>query len=261
MRTLALITGASSGIGAELARLHAARGGDLALTARRADRLDALAEELTRAHGVRVLTLAEDLADEAAPARIRERLAAESALPDLLINNAGFALRGRFHEQDWARNREMIQVNLVAPAALTRAFLPDFVARGSGRILNVASTAALMPGPLQAVYFASKSFLLSFGCALAEELRDTGVTVTTLLPGATESEFAATSGMDRTPLFDRTAPAAEVARTGYEAMMAGALEVFAGVTPRRRLLMRLAPLLPRRFVLESVRKLQEARPG
>ncbi|MEC9432399.1 MAG: SDR family oxidoreductase [Pseudomonadota bacterium] len=261
MKNLALITGASSGIGAELARLHATRGGDLALTARRADRLDALAEELTRAHGVRVLTLPEDLADEAAPARIRERLAAEGALPDLLVNNAGFALRGRFHEQDWTRNREMIQVNTVAPAALARAFLPDFVARGSGRILNVASTAALMPGPLQAVYFASKSFLLSFGCALAEELRDTGVTVTTLLPGATESEFAATSGMDRTPLFDRTTPAAEVARIGYEAMMAGKLEVFAGVTPRRRLLMRLAPLLPRRFVLESVRKLQEARPG
>ncbi|WP_172298044.1 SDR family oxidoreductase [Pseudoruegeria sp. HB172150] len=257
MQNVALITGASSGIGEAMARLHAARGGDLVLVARRLDRLNTLKAEIESEHGTRVLVIAEDLNEEAAPQRIHDRVTDEGIALSCLINNAGFALRGKFHEQDWTRNREMIQVNVVALSALTRAFLPGFVARGSGRILNVASTAALMPGPLQAVYFASKAFVQYFSNAIAEELVDSGVTVTTLLPGATASEFAQTSGMDGTPLFNRTTPAEEVARLGYDAMLRGDLDAFAGVTLRRRILMRIAPLFPKRYLLKSVRRMQE----
>lgn len=259
MKNVALITGASSGIGMELARLHASRGGDLVLVARRLDRLEALKQEIEARHGTRVLVIAEDLNEEAAPQRIFDRVEAEGIELSCLVNNAGFALRGKFHELDWAPNRAMIQVNVVALAALTRLFLPGFVARNSGRILNVASTAAMAPGPLQAVYFATKAFVQFFGNAIAEELSDTKVTVTTLLPGATESEFAETSGMDKTSLFNQTTPAAEVARIGYEAMLRGDLDVFAGVTRKRKIMFWVAKFLPKRVLLKSVRNMQEAR--
>ena len=261
MKDVALITGASSGIGAEMARLHASRGGDLVLVARRLDRLNALKAEIEAKHGTRVLVIAEDLNEEAAPQRIHDTVASEGVELSYLINNAGFALRGKFHEQDWTRNREMIQVNVIALSALTRLFLPGFVARNRGRILNVASTAAIVPGPLQAVYFASKSFVKFLGNAIAEEVSDTAVTVTTLMPGATASEFAATSGMDKTPLFANTTSAAEVARIGYEAMMAGELNVYAGVSRSRRMMMRISPMLPMRYILKTVRNMQEAQPG
>jgi short-subunit dehydrogenase len=257
MKNVALITGASSGIGAEFARIHAMKGGDLVLVARRLDRLNALKQEIEALHGVKVTVIAEDLADEAAPARIYDQLKAEKVELACLINNAGFALRGKFHEQDWASNREMIQVNVVALSALTRLFLPDFLSRRSGRILNVASTAALVPGPLQAVYFASKAFVLFFSNAIAEEVDGTGVTVTTLLPGATESEFAGKSGMDRTVLFRKTTSAAEVATIGYDAMLRGDLETFAGVSRRRQFTMWIARLLPKRQILKSIRRMQE----
>lgn len=261
MKDAALITGASSGIGMALARLHAERGGDLVLVARRLDRLNALKQEIEARHGTRVVVIAEDLNEEEAPQRIFEKVEAEGIELSFLVNNAGFALRGKFHELDWTPNRAMIQVNVVAPAALTRAFLPGFVARNSGRILNVASTAALTPGPLQAVYFASKAFVQSFGNAIAEEVRDSRVTVTTLLPGATASEFAQTSGMDQTSLFNRTTSAEEVARIGYEAMLRGDLDVFAGVTRQRKIMMWVARFLPKRYVLKTVRNMQEARPA
>jgi uncharacterized protein len=257
MKNVALITGASSGIGEAMARLHASRGGDLVLVARRLDRLNALKEEIEKRHSTKVLVIAEDLNDEAAPQRIFDRVKAEAIDLSYLINNAGFALRGKFHEQDWALNRSMIQVNVVALSALTRLFLPDFVARNSGRILNVASTAALVPGPLQAVYFASKAFVLFFSNAIAEELSDTAVTVTTLLPGATASEFAQTSGMDQTSLFNKTTSAAEVAQAGYDAMMRGDLDIFGGVNRQRRFMMWVSRLLPKRYVLKTIRKMQE----
>lgn len=227
------------------------------LVARRKDRLEALKSEIETEHGTKVVVIAEDLNDETAPQRIYDLVQAQNITLDYLINNAGFALRGKFHEQDWARNREMIQVNVIALAALTRLFLPGFVARNSGRILNVASTAAMSPGPLQAVYFASKAFVQYFSNAIAEEVSDTNVTVTTLLPGATASEFAQTAGMDKTPLFANTTPPEEIARIGYEAMLAGALDEFAGVTWQRQIMMRIAPLLPKSFVLKTVRNMQE----
>ncbi|MCJ2182546.1 SDR family oxidoreductase [Novosphingobium sp. 1949] len=252
----ALITGASSGIGAQLARIHAGRGGDLVLVARRLDRLQALAAELEAAHGIAVLVLAEDLADDGAPQRIYERVRAEAITVEYLCNNAGFGGLGRFDQRDWAADRAMMQVNMVALTALTRLFLPDLVARNAGRVLNVASSAALTPGPMQAVYFASKAYVRSFSNAIAEELRETAVRVTVMMPGPVDTEFGATSGMQRLDLFAHASSARVVAQEGYEAMLAGKLEIITGMTRTQRQLVRLLPFLPRRAVLRMIRKMQ-----
>lgn len=257
MKNVALITGASSGIGAAFARLHAEKGGDMVLVARRADKLNDLKAELEEAHKVSVLVIAEDLNDEAAPQRIFDSVAAAGIELDYLINNAGFGGRGKFIERDWADDRSMIQVNVVALTALTRLFLPGFVTRNRGRILNVSSTAALVPGPLQAVYYATKAYVTSFSNALAEELHDTKVTVTALMPGATESEFATTSGMDATDLFQKTTDARDVAAAGYEGMLEGKLDVFAGLQGSQGFQLKIAPLLPKKALLKSIRKMQE----
>ncbi|MEM8986516.1 MAG: SDR family oxidoreductase [Pseudomonadota bacterium] len=257
MHNAALITGASSGIGREFARIHAEKGGDLVLVARRADRLEELKTELEAAHGVSVWAMPEDLGDEGAPERIFENVTAKDVALDVLINNAGFGARGNFHEQDWAVSRNMIQVNTVALAALTRLFLPGFVERNRGRILNVTSTAALQPGPLQAVYFASKVFAAFLSNALVEELRDTAVTVTNFMPSATATEFASASGMDATQLFRQAESPRTVAEEGYAAMMQGKMDAFGGLRPIRRLQYWMMGRLPKRMLLRIVRRAQD----
>lgn len=257
MAKAALITGASSGIGAELARIHAATGGDLVLVARRQTALKALAQELKAAHKIKVHVLAEDLSDEAAPQRIYDAVTAANIDVEYLMNNAGFGGRGKFSDRNWEDDRAMMQVNMVALTALTRLFLPAMIARGHGRILHTSSTAALLPGPLQAVYYASKAYVTSFSNALAEELHDTAITVTALMPGATETGFASRSGMDATALFENTTSAAVVARAGYDAMMRGDLDVITALPASQRLAMRIAPLLPKKALLKSIRKMQE----
>ncbi|WP_208978868.1 SDR family NAD(P)-dependent oxidoreductase [Pseudovibrio denitrificans] len=216
MGKVALITGASSGIGRELARLHAEKGGDVILVARRGEVLRQLKDELETAWGVQAQVIEADLVDEKAPRMIFEAVEASGWEVEYLINNAGFGGRGKFHERDWQDERDMMQVNVVSLTALTHLFLPQMVARNSGRILNVSSTASLLPGPMKAVYYASKAFVTSFSNAIAEELHDTRVTVTALLPGATDTEFAARSGMDKTRLFDNAASARSVALDGYQ---------------------------------------------
>lgn len=259
MSKTALITGASSGIGAEFARIHAKTGGDLIIIARRAEKLRQLKSELESAHDVTVHTLVKDLNDEDAPQDIFDWVQTNNIEVDYLINNAGFGGRGKFHERDWSSDRSMIQVNIVALTALTRLFLPTFVAKNAGRILNVSSTASLMPGPLQAVYYATKSYVSFFGNALAEELHDTNVTVTTLMPGATESEFAVTSDMDKTSLFAKTASAADVAQDGYDAMLKGQLDIISGVPTTQRIMMSMLPLMPKKALLKQVREMQEVK--
>ncbi len=256
MKSVALITGASSGIGAELARIHAARGGDLVLVARREDRLQNIKQELESEHGVQVLLVVEDLNNEAAPDRIYERVTSEGIALEYLINNAGFGGRGRFDQRNWSEDRSMIQVNVIALTALTRLFLPGFVERGHGRILNVSSTAALLPGPLQAVYYASKAYVTSFSNALAEELRGKGVTVTALMPGATASEFAEVSGMDKTDVFDKTVSPRQVAEEAYQGLLAGRLDVISGLKTSERIALRIAPLLPKQVLLKQIHQLQ-----
>lgn len=225
----ALVTGASSGIGAELARVHAAHGGDLVVLARRADRLEALKAELESTHRVSVQTLVRDLAQPNAPQRVYDEVKSRGIRIDYLINSAGFGYRGLFHEQDWERNEAIIQVNVVALAALTRLFLPEMVARRYGRILNVASMAGFVAGPLQAIYYASKAFVVSFSEAIANELAGTGVTVTALCPGPVETEFIERAGLQGVPSFVSGANARDVAECGYRAMLQGKTLIVPGL--------------------------------
>ncbi|MEM1398214.1 MAG: SDR family oxidoreductase [Pseudomonadota bacterium] len=256
-RNTALITGASSGIGREFAKIHAQLGGDLVLVARRLEKLNELKSEIEGKYNTSVHVISDDLSDEAAPRRIVTSIETLEHPIEILINNAGYGGQGLFYERPWSEDRDMIQVNVIGLAALTRLLLPGMIARGSGKILNVSSTAGELPGPLQAVYFASKAFVTSFSYALAEELSGTGVTVTALLPGATDTEFAKTSGLESSPLFQKTASAESVAELGYAAMVKGELNVVAGVPFTRRIIYALAPLLPKKAILRAVRRTQE----
>jgi short-subunit dehydrogenase len=225
----ALVTGASAGLGRELARLAAKDGHDLVLVARRRERLEALAAELNAAHGVQVAVIAADLSDLAAPSSIAERLRAEGKQVDFLINNAGFGSCGLFSKADLAREVEMIHLNIRALVQLTHLFLPEMLARKGGRILNVASIAGFVPGPFMATYYASKAFVLSFTEALSSELLGTGVTITASCPGPTETEFGTVAGGRTTKLFQRNvAQAAPVALHAYRAMMAGKVVAIPG---------------------------------
>lgn len=242
-RRTALITGASSGIGAELARIHAARGGNLVLVARRQDRLDVLKAELETAHGIAARVLVKDLARAEAAAEIHDELTSQRVRIDYLINSAGFGYGGRFHEQDWARNEAMIQVNVTALAALMRRFLPEMVSRGGGRVLNVASMAGFLPGPLQATYYASKAFVVSFSEAVGNELAGTGVTVTALCPGPVETEFIERADLRQAKGFARPVPVRGVAEAGYNAMLKGKRIIVPGLANKLviGLLLRLTP--------------------
>jgi hypothetical protein len=248
--TTALVTGASSGIGRDLARLLAADGYDVVLVARRADALEALAAELG---GARVL--AADLADPAAPAK----LAAEVPDVDVLVNNAGVGDYGPFAEADLAKTLGMLQLNVAALTELTRRYLPGMLERGNGRVLNVASTAAFQPGPLMAVYYATKAYVLSFSEAVAEEVRGRGVTVTALCPGPTASGFQAGAGMEESRLVKgRRLPTSEqVARAGYRAMRRGRVVAVVGVG--NRFLAASVRLSPRFLIRRVVKRMQAAR--
>ena len=259
MRETALITGASSGIGKELASIHAERGGNLVIVARREDKLNELKDELEARHSVQVTVIPKDLAQPEAPLEIYDHVKSVGIEIEYLINNAGFGGRGKFHERQWEQDFAMIQLNVVALTALSRLFLPDFVQKNSGRILNVSSTASLTPGPLQAVYYATKAYVTFLSNALAEELHDTEVTVTTLLPGATETGFASTSGMNETSLFNRTASARSVAQDGYDAMLAGRLEVISGVAFGQKMMMAMIPFMPKKVMLRQIRRMQEVK--
>ena len=240
----ALITGASSGIGEELARIIAGNKHDLVLVARSGEKLQSLGGELSRTHGIQARTLAADLTDPTAPPRVFQALQEQGVSIDILVNNAGFGARGAFSDLDYAIEARMIQLNIAALTHLTRLFLPPMLERHSGRILNVASTAAYVPGPFMAVYYASKAFVLSFSEALAEELRGTGVTATALVPGPTRTNFAPTAGNADSTLF-RTSPvmdARTVAQAGYDGLMAGKRVAVAGASNKLTVLStRLAP--------------------
>ena len=195
-----LITGASSGIGLEMARLLAAEGASLVLVARNGDRLRDLAATLEREHGTRAVILEKDLTDPGAPRAIHDELERAGVCVDLLVNNAGFGARGPFAELPLARQLDMVQVNVAALVGLTGLFLPGMRQRGRGGILNVASTAAFQAGPLMAVYYATKGFVLHFTEALAEELRGSGIVVSCLAPGPTVTGFMEAAGMQKTRL-------------------------------------------------------------
>ena len=257
MKNVALITGASSGIGREFSRIHAQKGGDLVIVARRAEKLLELKNEIEQQYNVQVKIISKDLSIPGAPKEIYDELKNESIEIEILINNAGFGLRGKFHELPWERQHQMMQLNMIAVSELMHLFLPDMVQRNSGRILNNSSTASYMPGPMQAVYFATKSYVQFLSNAVAEELHDSKVTITNLMPGATETEFAKTADMEKTSLFDKTFSPKKVAEDGYEAMLKGKLDVVSGLTISQKMMMSMIPFTPKKILLKQIRKMQE----
>lgn len=259
-RETALVTGASSGIGREMARLLAADASDLVLVARRKPELDGLAAELSAGHGIQVHVLPADLADPAAPAMLREQLAARGISIDVLVNNAGFGLQGRFAELPLDRQIDMLQVNITALTHLTRLFLPGMLERRRGGVLNVGSMAGFQPGPYMAVYYATKAYVLSFTEALAHELAGTGVTATCLAPGATKTEFFELSHMEDSLLVSLgTLDVRTVAKVGYRGFRAGRVIVVPRLT--NRLLLCANRLAPRSLVRAVTARLNLPRSG
>lgn len=242
--TAALVTGASSGIGAAIARELAQRGHGLVLVARRKDRLDALAEELSGEFDVRAEAVGTDLGKAASRQRLPTRIESLELEINVLVNNAGFATNGAFHQSDAARELEQVRVLVEAPVALTSAFLPGMVRRGSGAILNVASTAGMQPMPYSAGYSAAKSYVLTFSEALHQELHGSGVTVTALAPGPVSTDFWQISGWEVAggETFERAVPrpawvtAEEAASAGVKGLEAGRRVVVPGLPVRATML-------------------------
>ena len=225
-----LITGASGGIGYELAKLFAHDKHNLVLVARSADKLSQVANELQK-YGVNVRTVALDLAEAPGPKFLFDQTQREGIAVDILINNAGFGAFGEFAQMRHQEILGQINLNITALTQLTRLFLEPMLSRRNGRIMNVASTAGFQPGPLMAVYYATKAYVISFSEAIANELRGSGVTVTCFCPGATHTGFAARAGNDQSRLFKKfgAMSAESVARDGYHAVMQGRTLAISGM--------------------------------
>lgn len=258
-RPLAVVTGASSGIGEELAAQLAARGYDLVLVARRRDRLESLAERLRNAHGASCAVIEADLARRAERDALAIRLTSEVSRLDVLVNNAGFGTHGFFRETDLDRELELIEVNCAALVHLTKAVLPGMLERKRGFVMNVASVAAFTPGPVMAMYYASKAFVLSLSEALWEECRGTGVHVSALCPGPVKTEFQSMAGIAAGARSSGAAPipVERVAREGLDALFRGKRVVLPGY--QNRIAAFLARYSPRGRMLRTVRAIQEAR--
>jgi len=256
MGSTALITGASGGIGAELARYHAAGGGDLVLVARSEDKLKALQLELENAHKIKVMVVVADLAQPESADQIFSATEQAGLDIDILINNAGFGGHGKFHERQLRKDQAMMQVNMVSLVNLTHLYLQGMVQRNYGKILHVASTAAFLPGPLQAVYYATKSFVVSFSQAITQELEGTNVTSTALCPGAVATGFVSAGDLEGIKVWDKAATAESVAKCGYDAMIKGDL-VKINEKGLSFLLNWIIPFLPRRTILKLSRQAME----
>lgn len=251
----ALITGASGGIGYELAKLFAHDGYNLILVARSAEKLLQIAEKFTAKFGIKVEIIVKDLAIPTAPTEIFTKLQQAGIKVDVLVNNAGFGSYGFFHETDLTNELEMLQVNVVGLTHLTKLFLQDMVQQGSGKILNVSSGAAFQPGPLMAVYFATKAYVLSFSEAIANELEGTGVTVTALCPGPTASGFQKKAAMEESKLVtsQKSMDAETVAKIGYRGFMSNQRVVIPGI--KNKLLAEAVRFTPRNLVVKISRSI------
>ncbi len=258
-RRVALITGASGGIGADLARVFARHGHDLALAARSRDKLEALAEEIAASGRPRPIVLALDLAPPGAAAKLAAALDAAGAAPDILVNNAGFGLIGAFADLDPSEQLAIVDLNVRALVEATAQFLPE-IRRVKGKILNVASVVSYFPGgPGMAVYYASKAFVLSYSRALWRELRGEGISVTALCPGVTKTGFQSRAGFGpETGLnYLPAQSAAEVAEAGYAALIAGRREAIPGLLNKFTVLA--LPFLPKTLILWVIARLQQKR--
>jgi len=256
MSKTALITGASNGIGYELAKVHAEKGDNLVLIARSKNKLDELKKELEKKHRIQVHTIGKDLSVAGAAAEVYDEVKQNNISIDYLINNAGLGDIGLFANCDWKKQENMINLNITALAHFTRLYLPDMIKQGSGKILNVASTAAFQPGPTMSVYFATKAFVLSFSEAVNEEVRDKGITVTALCPGSTESGFHAAAIGDNKELKERRLPSSrKIAEFGYRAMMKGKSVAIPGLM--NSIMATSVRFIPRALMVKAVRKIQE----
>ncbi len=256
MNRLAVVTGATGGIGIQLCRLLARNGYDLVITGRSEDRLRMLANELKALQSIEVNYLAGDLSDPEFRGRLFEMT---PGTPSVLINNAGFGDYGPFAESDWEKQDEMIKVNVLALTQLTHMFLPGMVSKGYGRILNVASVASFQPGPLMSVYYATKGYVLSFSEALSVELAKTGVTVTALCPGPVNTGFAKAANAESINVFKQSSGAdpEQVAGYGYRMMMKGKPVAVFG--KKFKILIFFERLLPRSAVRRMLFRIQGSR--
>lgn len=256
-RMTALITGASGGIGYELAKLFARDHHNLVLVARSGEKLAKFADELQTQLGISVKVIPLDLTAAPAPQFLFDQLRRESIAIDILANNAGYGIMGEFAKTPTEESLGQIQLNIMALTELTRLFVGPMIERRSGKIMNVASTAGFQPGPLMAVYYATKAYVISFSEALANELQDSGVTVTCLCPGATDTGFQRRAGTENTLLFQKLRPmdAETVARDGYRGMMAGKTLVISGF--RNWLLAEATRFGPRKLVTAVSRKVMD----
>jgi hypothetical protein len=257
MEKSALITGATAGIGSEFAEIMAADGYALALVARDEPRLAARANDLEKKFHVPVKALAHDLSDPASPAKIFERLRGEFFPISVLVNNAGLGVFGRFAETDLEKEMQMLQVNMGALVQLTKLFLKPMLERCNGHILNVASTASFQPGPWLSLYSASKAFVYSFSCALSVELDGTGVSVTTLCPGGTKTEFQQRAGMKEKRGLFSPMTARRVAEIGYKAMLKRRSVVVAGL--KNRLMIEASRRAPTMWAARAAAKVNASR--
>jgi short-subunit dehydrogenase len=254
--TTALITGASNGIGLELAKIHASKGGNLVLVARNKSKLDELKKELENQYKVSVYIIGKDLSVFNSAQEVYDETNKQNIKIDYLINNAGFGDYGMFLDLDWNKELQMINLNITTLTQFTKLYLQDMVKHRSGKIMNVASTAAFQPGPIMAVYFATKAYVLSFSEAVNNEVSDKGVTVTTLCPGATESGFQAVAAMEDSNLVKgRKLPTSkEVAEYGYAAMLKGKTVAIHGLM--NLILANSVRFTPRSLVVKITRKIQ-----
>ena len=255
MSETALVTGASSGIGLELAKLFAQSGRNLILVARSKEKLEALRTDLVDKHAVHVEVIVADLAEVDAAVRLVDEVNSRKLVVDVLVNNAGFGELGRFAEISVERQMNMVRLNVVTVVQLSRLLLPEMIKRKGGGILNVGSTAAFQPGPNMAVYYATKAFVLSFSEALHEELLESNIKVVCLSPGPTETGFGEDSGMSGTKVFtSNTMDSESVAKAGFEAYESNRAVVIPGFKNKFGAFS--TRLVPRSLVRKIVKKLQ-----
>jgi short-subunit dehydrogenase len=251
-----LITGATSGIGLELAKLFAKDGHNLVINARNENELESTAVEL-RQHNIQVIPLAKDLFEREAPFELYAEVKSRGIEIEILVNNAGQGVYGEFTETDIDRELDIIQLNIASLVVLTKCFLNDMKEQGSGKILNVASVASKTPGPYNSVYHGTKAFVHSFTEAIRSELKDTGITVTSLLPGATDTDFFNKADMEDSKIFQECelADPADVAKDGYEALMNGKDKVVSGI--KNKIKVAMTNMMPDSVAADQMKKQQE----
>ena len=257
MKNTALSTGASSGIGKELARIHASKGGDLILVARRIELLNSLKEELVQKYNVTVEVIQKDLSVLGSSQAVYDEVTQNGWQVDYLFNNAGFGGKGAFLDRDLEADVEMVRLNVMALLKLTHLFGKDMKARGKGKILQTASTAGFLPGPYQNTYFATKAFVVSHTQGLAHELKGTGVSVTALCPGPVETEFAKVAGFGGSKMFDGAASAFKTALKGYNAMEKGKVICISDFK-FTFLIKGMLPFMPSRITAAIIAKMQQS---